>query len=98
MRTAVSPWIGLLAGPTLFLTNMEANFIAVPWVCATGNYWVLHFLHAVALLLILGVLGMAWLAIAKQWFLGTLGVMSAAFSLTLLVAHWIPNFILGACQ
>ena len=98
MRAEVAPWIGLLAGPTLFLTNMEANFVAVPWVCATGNYWLLHLFHAATLTLILSVAAVARAVIARDRFLGELGVLSSVFSTALLIAHWVPNFILGACQ
>ena len=87
-----------MAGPTLFLTNMEANFVAVPWVCATGNYWLLHTFHAVTLILMLSVFAIARNVGQRDRFLGELGSLSSAFSIALLVAHWIPNFILGACQ
>ena len=53
MRSPAAPWIALLAGPVVFLINLQANFTAVPWVCATGNYWLLHAIHAVALTLVI---------------------------------------------
>ena len=52
MKSPSVPWIALLAGPILALTNQLANFVAVPWVCATGNYWLLHALHVIAIALV----------------------------------------------
>ena len=113
MRSPAAPWIALLAGPIVFLMNLQANFTAVPWVCATGNYWVLHAIHAFALALVLWaglVAHRGWQASgggvssegadikSRDHFVGLLGVMSAALSVALIVAQWYPEFVLGACQ
>ena len=113
MRSSAAPWIALLAGPIVFLVNLQANFTAVPWVCATGNYWLLHTIHTIGLALILGaglVAHRVWQTSgggassegadvkSREHFLGLLGVMGAALSVALLLAQWYPEFVLGACQ
>ena len=113
MKSPAAPWIALLAGPIVFLINLQANFTAVPWVCATGNYWLLHAIHTVALILVIsagivahgvwqrsggGVSSEAADIESRDHFIGLLGVMSATFSVALIVAQWYPEFVLGACQ
>lgn len=113
MKSPAAPWIALLAGPIVFLMNLQANFTAVPWVCATGNYWLLHAIHAFTLLLVIAaglIAHTIWQASgggvssegadtrSREHFLGLLGVMSAAFSILLIAAQWYPEFVLGACQ
>ena len=113
MKSPSVPWIALLAGPSLALANQLANFVAVPWVCATGNYWLLHAFHVIAIALAVwagsishrlwqirggGASSEAGDIESRDHFLGFIGVMTAAFSVALLLAMWYPNFVLGACQ
>jgi len=110
---AVEPWFGLLAGPSVFLLNLQANFTMVPWVCATHNYWPIHLAHVIALAVVAWSGLLAWRAYERagkgvpgeegtsadrERFLSVMGCIIASFSLLSLVAHWIPNFILSACQ
>lgn len=112
-KIAIEPWFGFLTPPVAFLVNMQVNFMLVPWVCGTGQYWTIHLAHLTTTLLIAAAGWMSW----RVWervgrgvpgedghgtdrdrFLAMMGMLSAAFFLLLLAAHWIPNFLLGACQ
>jgi hypothetical protein len=106
-------WLGLIVAPLLFLVNMEVNFALVPWVCGSGEKWIIHLAHAAALALIL----MCGIPAYRVWqsegrevkaegpdipsrdrFLAVLSMAMSGYIGTALVAHWIPSFILGACQ
>ncbi len=113
MKSPVAPWIALITGPLLCLINQLINFVAVPWVCATQNYWLLHLTHALAFGLVVwagflshrvwrdtggGVSSEGPEVKARDHFLGLIAIMTSAFSAALVLAMWLPNFMLGACQ
>lgn len=113
MRSPVAPWIALTTGPLVCLVNQWLNFVFVPWVCGTSNYWVLHTTHLIALALIVwsGVLAhRVWQRTgggassegpevkSRDHFLGLVAMMTSALSATLVLGMWLPNFLLGACQ
>jgi hypothetical protein len=113
MKPDAWPWIALFTGPTAFLLNLQANFTMAPWVCATGNYWAPHVAHLVAFSAILwaawhvhgvwqdaggGPSDESSDVRARDHFLGLLALMVNVFSAGLILAQWVPDFILGACQ
>jgi hypothetical protein len=110
---ATEPWLGLLVGPSVFLINLQANLTMVSWVCATHNYWAIHLSHVISVAVVAwsgllahraylrvgrGVPGEAGDANDRERFVAVGGLLVAAFSIVSLTAHWIPNFILSACQ
>ena len=110
---ATEPWLGLLTGPSVFLINLQANFTMVSWICATHNYWAIHLAHVLSLAIVSasgvlahraylrvgrGVPGEAGDANDRERFIAVAGMLVASFSIVSLIAHWIPNFILSACQ
>ena len=112
-KVMIEPWFGFLTGPVVFLTNMQLNFMLVPWVCGSGQLWTIHLAHFVSGLLIAasgwmsfrvwkrvgrGIPGEEGHGHDRDRFLCVMGMYLSAFSLLLLIAHWIPNFLLGPCQ
>lgn len=110
---ATEPWLGLLTGPIIFLINLQANFTMVSWVCATHNYWAFHLAHAMSIALVSWSILLSWRAYARtgqgvpgeegdaadrERFVSVMGLIVGSFSILSLIAHWIPNFLLGACQ
>jgi hypothetical protein len=106
-------WLGLILAPLLFLMNMQVNFTLVPWVCGSRQQWIIHLAHAVTLSLILLCAVPAyrvWSAAGREVraegpdagsrnrFLSVLSLTMSGYIATVLLAHWIPNFLLEACQ
>lgn len=112
-KIAIEPWFGFLTGPVVFLANMQANFVLAPWVCATGQYWTIHLTHLAAAIIVFSAGWMSrrvWVRVGRgvpgedghghdrDRFLAVMGMLSSAFCLLLLFAHWIPNLLMGACD
>ena len=110
---ASEPWVGLLAGPLVFLINLQVNFSIVSWVCSTRNYLPIHFAHVVSILIVAwagllshrayvragrGVPGEAGDINDRERFISMAGMLLSLFSIVSLIAHWMPNVILGPCQ
>jgi hypothetical protein len=113
MNRDLALWIGLLAGPFVWLCSFEANFALAPWTCIWQEKLTLY-LVSLAAFVISGAAGvLAW----RQWSeLGreadphggdTLsrsrvmafgGVILSGFSCLIIVAQAIVESILGACQ
>jgi hypothetical protein len=95
-------WLGLVFAPLLFLSNMQVSFILVPWVCGHGHGWLIHLAHATTIALIVSCSLPAWFgwrrAGSGQQFIALLSVAMGVFASVALLAHWIPNFLLGACE
>jgi hypothetical protein len=102
MYSEAKPWIGLIGAPLLFLSNMQASLMLGPWVCGNGHFWLIHLAHVTTLVLI-AVTGVpAWNSLRHtsggQQFVALLSVTMTAFTGVALLAHWLPNFVLGACE
>jgi hypothetical protein len=52
------PWAGLALGPCAWMLNTQANYSAVPWICATR----INFIPALAVVLVLVALAGAFLS------------------------------------
>jgi hypothetical protein len=106
-------WTGLLLAPVAFLLNLEIAYALVPTACSSGNQLLTHLVHLVCLLLALfgGITAWrCWRATGETWpgteggpvsrsrFMAGLGwLISAQFALVI-VAQWIPEFVLNPCQ
>jgi hypothetical protein len=92
-------WTGLLLAPAAWLTSLEVGYVLVRPDCAAGTLVRQHVVHGVFLLIALGGLLVAWRARrAERDFLSTLGVLVSASFVLVLVAQWIPTFLLHPCQ
>lgn len=106
-------WYGLLAGPIAFMTQMQLQFMLVPWTCSIGSQWWLHLVTIIALLFPLSAGIIAW----RMWLaagMGTedeqggqvgrtramslAGVLLSGMFVIAMIAQAIPSMILGACQ
>lgn len=106
-------WAGMLLPPVAFLLSLEAAYALVPTACSSRNLLPVHLVHAAALAIaILGGLTAlrSWRRNGSTWpggeggrlgrtrFMAGLGVfLSLQFGLVI-VAQWIPSFILDPCQ
>jgi hypothetical protein len=92
-------WTGLLLAPAAWLTSLEVGYVLVRPDCAAGNALRQHAVHAGFLVVALAGLLVAWRARrAERDFLSTLGVAVSAFFVLVLVAQWIPAFLIHPCQ
>jgi hypothetical protein len=106
-------WTGLLLAPAAFLLNLEVAYALVPTACADGSRLLVHVVHAVCLLLAaVGALTAwrMWRATGETWpggaggrlsrsrFMSGVGLLLSLFILMVIVAQWIPSFVLSPCQ
>jgi hypothetical protein len=106
-------WAGLLLAPAAFLLNLEIAYALVPTACSSRNLLLMHAVHFVCLLLAgLGGLlawrcwsgaGEAWPgdaggAISRTQFMAGLGVLTSGLFVLVILAQWIPSFVLSPCQ
>jgi hypothetical protein len=112
-RTIGALWTGLLLAPVAFLLNLEIGYALVPTACSSRSELLTHVVHLVCLLLALfgGITAWrCWKATGETWpageggplsrsrFMAGLGwLISSLFTLVIL-AQWIPSFILDPCQ
>jgi hypothetical protein len=105
-------WVGLLLAPVAFLINLELAYALVPTACSSRNALPVHLVHAVCLLLTLYGLMTAWRRwraagstwgeagdpLARSRFMAGTGLLVSAMFLLVIVAQWIPSFVLHPCQ
>jgi hypothetical protein len=113
-RRIAALWTGLLLAPLAFLVNLEVGYLLVRRSCLGNDRLPVHVVQIVCLLLALAggvVAWRVWRAEGAQWpggeaggpagrtrFLAGLGLLlSAQFALVIL-AQWIPSFMLSPCQ
>ncbi|HKG23688.1 MAG TPA: hypothetical protein VKC34_17430 [Blastocatellia bacterium] len=104
---------GLLVAPLAFLLDLEINYALVPVVCLSGNLYLLHLVSAGSLLLSLCGAFIAWRdweitgrewpgemagSIPRSRFMSALGLMTSVLFIILIIAMWVPNFVLDPCQ
>ena len=102
-------WIGVLAGPILWLISMEAQFALAPWICA-WNWRFVPFAVAAAAAAHCGlrVDKLASMAAGERRRDAHKGVSSRAMAmagvflsagfLTVLLAQSIPQLIMSGCE
>jgi hypothetical protein len=106
-------WTGVLLPPIVLLIDLEVAYALVPAACARRNSFPVHLSHLVGLALVLfaGITALrCWKALGSTWpaeegdsvassrFLAGLGLVLSAFSGLVIVAMWIPSFMLDPCQ
>ena len=106
MRT----WLALLAAPVLALTDQSISYALAPWVCVGYPHWALHLPHALLLAATVVATLLAWTAwrriesgddgrgvLSRRRLLAGVAVASSAFSSLVIVALWIPAWLLSPC-
>lgn len=112
-REIVALWTGLLLPPAAFLLNLEVAYALVPAACSGGSRLPIHLVHFACLVLAIvgGIVAWGrWNAGGRQWpgsqggrtsrtrFMAGLGLLMSALFALVIVAQWIPSFILSPCQ
>ena len=106
-------WAGLLLPPLAFLINLAVGYAFVTRSCDRGDQLLIHLTHLACLLLSLGgawAAWRAWQAEGAEWpgqgggavgrtrFMAGLGLLTGAMFILVIVAQWIPGFLLSPCQ
>ncbi|HEX5575147.1 MAG TPA: hypothetical protein VFX42_04680 [Gemmatimonadales bacterium] len=106
-------WIGVLLPPIVFLIDLEVAYALVPTACSIRNRLPVHLVHLASLLLMLFAWATAWRCwkatgaiwpaeeggpLARSRFMAGLGLLLSGFVALVIVAMWIPSFILDPCQ
>jgi hypothetical protein len=106
-------WIGVLLAPIVFLIDLELAYALVPTACSTRSRLPVHLVHLACLLLVLFGWAIAWRCwkatgatwpveeggpLARSRFMAGLGLLLSGFIALVIVAMWIPSFILDPCQ
>jgi hypothetical protein len=106
-------WFGILAGPLAFLFNLQLSYMLVQPVCATARYFVLHLVPVGSLLLTASGGVSAWRnwrrtgqaesskaggVLPRSRFMAGVGLLTSGLFIVVIVAQWLPNFLLSPCQ
>src|ERR1051325_5181193 len=109
----VALWVGLLLPPLITAAEMETNFVLVRQACAAQRNVMLYSVIVVALIitalsgftsaLIWRRRGATWPSesadiVTRSRFISVLGMMSAAISFLLVLAHGIATLNFDPCQ
>jgi len=106
-------WTGLLLAPAAFLLNLEVAYALVPTACASSTRLLVHAVHAVCLVLAAVGTMTAWRRwrltgetwpggeggrLSRSRFMSGVGLLLSLFIVLVIVAQWIPSFVLSPCQ
>ena len=106
-------WAGLLLAPIAFLINLELAYALVPPACSSHNLLPVHLTHLACLLLTVIGLVTAWRTwktvgahwpgeagdpLARSRFMAATGLLVSGMFVLVILAQWIPSFILDPCQ
>ena len=106
-------WIGVLVPPIVFLIDLEVAYALVPTACSARNRLPVHLVHLACLLVVLFswvIARRCWKATGAIWpaeeggplgrsrFMAGVGVLMSALFALVILAMWIPSFILDPCQ
>jgi hypothetical protein len=106
-------WTGVLLPPTAFLFNLEVAYALVPTACNDSTVVLVHLVHLVSLALVVfgGVAALrVWRQSGATWpggeggrigrtqFMAGMGILMGLMFATVVLAQWIPSFILDPCQ
>lgn len=106
-------WTGVVLPPVAFLLNLSVGYAFVTRSCGRGDQLLIQLTHVACLLLALGGTWAAWRvwrAEGAEWpgqgggtvgrtrFLAGLGLLTGAMFTLVIVAQWLPGFLLSPCQ
>lgn len=100
-------WSGWVLGPMAWGVHLIASYLLVEPACRAGHRWALHGATLVTTLMALAGVFVAW----RHWrgrkaqagdkkyirFLALGGVLISAFSVAIILAEGLPNFMLSPC-
>jgi hypothetical protein len=106
-------WAGVLIPPVAFLVNLEVAYALVPVACGSRTVVLVHVVHLVSLALTAFAAMVAWRAwqrsgaswpggeggrLGRTQFLAGMGILMGLMFAIVILAQWIPSFILDPCQ
>jgi hypothetical protein len=106
-------WAGLLFPPIAFLLDLETAYALVPTACSARNVLPVHLVHLGCFLLAVfgGLIAWRWWRLtgatwpgeeggplARSRFMAGLGMLLSGLFALLIIAMWIPSFVLDPCQ
>jgi hypothetical protein len=106
-------WAGLLLAPAAFLLNLEVAYALVPTACSAGTRLLMHIAHLVCLIVAAAgalIARRSWRLTGEIWpggaggrlsrsrFMAGVGLLLSLFVVMVIVAQWIPSFVLSPCQ
>lgn len=110
---SVALWAGVIGAPAAWGLQLQAGYSLTPWACRAGLHFTLHVITAVAVVLALAGAYLSWRAwlaagggspdktdggpVARERFLGALGVAMGALSAVVIVAQGIASFYFDGC-
>jgi hypothetical protein len=105
MRT----WFALLAAPILMLCDQSISYAAAGWTCAHQGTWLPHAVHGTFFVSCAVASFCAWQlfratpsasadqSAARRHFLAGVATASAFLSALVILAMWLPNWVLSPC-
>lgn len=107
MRT----WFGLIVAPLLALADQSVSYATVAWSCAHQHSLALHLIHGTFLVAVVVGTFIAWSGwrgtspvswagegVAARHFLAGVAVASGALSALVIVAMWLPVWVVAPCS
>ena len=106
-------WTGLLLPPAAFLLNLEVAYALVPTACSSRNPLLVHLVHIACLALaVVGSItalrtwresGATWPGgqggrVGRTQFMSGVGLLLGVLFTLVILAQWIPSFMLSPCQ
>jgi hypothetical protein len=105
--------VALIGGPAAVLLSQQAKYLLVEPACASGHLTPLHLVALLGILLALAAGALAfheWRIAGGGWpdheggsagrtrFMGVLAMLMAASAALVMIAQWIPDWIVSPCQ
>jgi hypothetical protein len=113
VRRVLSLWAGVVLSPLIFLVALEVAYALVPPACFAGGRLnaALHAVQLASIVACIALGAHSWSHVratgsppddggtvrSRSRFLAWSGVVASAFAVLLLVAQWVPTFVLGPC-
>src|SRR4051812_42943577 len=106
-------WFGVLAGPVAWLLQLQASYALVLWFCAKHESLPLHLATStfLAIAIVGGLISLGqWRSESvdeangpepifdRPRFMALLGMMTSSLFALIIIAQWIPVFVLNPCQ
>ena len=107
MRT----WFALIVSPLLALADQSVSYATVTWSCAHQHSLALHLIHGTFLVTVVVGTCIAWSGwrrtsplspageeVAARRFLAGVAAASGALSALVIVAMWVPVWVVAPCS
>jgi hypothetical protein len=103
----MTPFLGIVVAPLVFLTSLSAVYALAPWACATQRHGWLNLVPAAALIVVVVALALSWRELRaapgpeieskRQRFLACVSLGESALFTVAVVAQWLVQASLSPC-